>query len=316
MWLSWLLIVAGLLALLVGAELLVRGSAWIAEALGVRKLVVGLTVVAIGTSAPELVVSMIAACQGEVGIVLGNVYGSNIANIALILGVVAALRAIRCDESKLRFETVWLLLASALAFVPFALGSYVRPFGVVLVGLICAFLALLVKRERAGRPPRPIDHTPRPMRAWMVHIGLVLAGLAALVQGGSWLVDGAVEVAKAAGVSSTVIAATIVAIGTSLPELATSVVAARRGHPELAVGNVVGSNIFNVLMVLGVTASVTPVPVSWAADGMRTTVAMVATVLLAWLLLGPRRIARPVGVTFLIGYAVYLLAEVEGWTLG
>lgn len=309
----WFLILLGLVTLVVGAELLVRGSSWIAEALGVRPLIVGLTVVAIGTSAPELVVSLVAVSEPDtIDIVLGNIFGSNIANIALILGATALVMPIVAKDAKLRFEVVWLLVAGVLTFLPFLMGQYDRGYGVFLVGLITLFIIWLVQRERRARPERPKNPgIERSGNRVVLHIAMVPVGLAGLVFGGGWLVDGAVEIATELGWSKGVIAATIIAIGTSLPELATSIVAARKGHPELALGNIIGSNIFNILMVLGVTSLFVPIPADFGENGMRTSVAMGLTFVLAVLLLGPKHISRTAGCILLAAYVVYIFVEVR-----
>jgi cation:H+ antiporter len=306
-----LLILGGLVTLILAAEILVRGSAWIAEALGIRPLVVGLTVVAIGTSAPELVVSIIAAAEDKTDLVLGNIFGSNTANIALILGSTAAIKTIQARDSKLRFEIYWLLFASLLTLIPFIWDEvYSRQLGIAMVVLIGLFLVTLVQRERRDRPTRrtEVGHH-RTARQAVLHVLMVLGGIVGLVYGGEALVTGAVRVAVALSLSEAVIGATVIAIGTSLPELATSIVAARRGHPELAVGNVVGSNIFNILLVLGFTATISPIGATWAAHGLRTLVPLVLACILAVLLLGPRRITRADGGILLVVYIGYLVAE-------
>jgi len=308
---AWLMILAGLGVLGIGAEALVRGAAWIAEALGVRPLIVGLTVVAIGTSAPEMVVSVIAANQGETGLVIGNVFGSNTANLALILGLTAVVRPIDASDSKMRFEILWLLAASLLTFVAFLGGEFSRQLGVAMTAMIVVFLIWLVLRERRGRPKGPRE-TPRGKTAisGIAHLAMTAAGGLGLYYGGQWLVDGAITVAKDLGMSPPVIGATIVAIGTSLPELAASIVAARRGHPEMAVGNIVGSNVFNILLVLGVTATISPIPVGWAEHGIRMLVPMVLTVYVAFLLLRTMRIMKPAGMILLICYVWYIIWEI------
>jgi cation:H+ antiporter len=307
---SWLWILLGLVVLTVGAELLVRGAAWIAEVLGVRHMVVGLTVVAIGTSAPELVVSLIAALNGNTGLPLGTVYGSNIANIALIMGVTALVTPIVIKGGKVRFEMFWVLGATFVTIVPFFTGEYGIALGGMMILALAVFLYAIVNRERKSRPSRekkaPSD---RGSGQVAIHVAMVLAGLVGLVFGGDWLVGGAVEVAKALEISDATIGATIVAIGTSLPELATSIVAARKGHAELALGNIIGSNIFNILMVLGVTAIAVPLPVTWAEHGMRTVFGLGLTVFMACLLLGPKRLSRPVGAVLLLSYITYIVLE-------
>ena len=307
---AWLWILIGLVVLTAGAELLVRGSAWIAEALGVRHMIVGLTVVAIGTSAPELVVSLIGATENKIGLVLGNVYGSNIANIAMILGITALIAPIAIKESKIRFELIWLLAATACTVLSLFTESYGIALGAVMITGIVAFICSLVQRERKARPTRTERPPDRSANQLAAHLAMVPAGLTGLIFGGKWLVGGAVTVATDLGMSEAVIGATIVAIGTSLPELATAIVAARKGHSELVIGNIIGSNIFNILMVIGVTATIVPLPVSWAEQGMRTMFGLGLTILLAVALLGPKRLPRPVGVVFLASYVAYLALEI------
>ena len=307
----WLSILVGLVTLVVGAEVLVRGAAWIAQAMGIRPLVVGLTVVAMGTSAPELVVSVIAAWEGNEGIVVGNVFGSNVANLGMILGATAVVSPIVFRSAKLRFELYWLLFASALTFIPLRRGVCDAWSGGVLVLLLIVFIVWLVRRERLAHPERlSPDRQVRDLGHVAWNILFVLAGLAGLLFGGTWLKDGAVEVARTFEMDEAVIAATIVAIGTSLPELATSVVAARRGHPELGLGNIIGSNIFNILMVLGASALVAPIPYTWDGTGMRISISMAYAIVIAFLLLGPGRIGRRLGLALLLGYAGYLTLEV------
>lgn len=306
----WLWILIGLVVLMIGAELLVRGSSWLAEAMGVRHMIVGLTVVAVGTSAPELVVALIAAVDDEPGLPLGTVYGSNIANLAMILGTTALVAPIVVKSGKIRFELFWLLAATSLTFVPFFTDGYTRTFGIAMVLALVVFIYWLVARERRNRPTRehrqPTGHRPGQVLA---HVLMIPVGLGCLVLGGRWLVDGAIDVAKALNMSPDTIGATIVAIGTSLPELATSIVAARKGHAELALGNIIGSNIFNILMVLGVTSTVVQLPVPWHEHGMRTVFGMALAVFVAILLLGPKRLSRVAGAILLASYVTYIALE-------
>lgn len=311
---AWLLILAGLVTLVVGAEALVRGSAWIAEAMGIRPMVVGLTVVAIGTSAPELVVSVIAANKGDTALVIGNIFGSNTANLALILGVTAILRPIDASASRMRFELLWLLAASLLTFSAFVgeVHEFSRQLGIFMVVMIILFMVLLVVRERRDRPKRSsVARHDRTTKDAAMYLAITAAGGIGLFYGGKWLVNGATEIAVALKISSAVIGATVIAISTSLPELAASIVAARRGQPEMAIGNVVGSNIFNILMVLGITATISPIPASWADHGVRMLVPMVLTVFVAFLLLGKRRISKRTGSILLISYVSYIIWELQ-----
>ena len=309
---AWLMIVGGLVVLVTGAEALVRGAAWIAEALGIRPLVVGLTVVAIGTSAPELIVSLIAANQGETGLVIGNIFGSNTANIALILGVTAVVRPINASKSRIRFEVLWLVAASALTFAAFINGEFSQQLGALMAGLIILFIVILVIRERRSRPirstPKRDNHSAKQA---FTYLGMTAGGGLLLYYGGQTLVLGATTVAKELGMSPPVIGATVVAIGTSLPELAASIVSARRGQPEMALGNIIGSNIFNILMVLGVTAAISPIPAQWAEHGTRLLIPMLLTLYLAFLLLKAKRITKLAGTILLISYISYIIWEIR-----
>lgn len=308
---AWLTIVAGLVVLGIAAEALVRGAGWIAEASGIRPLIVGLTVVAIGTSAPELVVSVIAANKGETGLVIGNIFGSNTANLALILGLIAIVRPIDASDSKMRFAVLWLLVASLLTFLAFVSDEFSRQFGISMTAMVTVFIIWLVLRERKRRPERSTQtQQTKTSMGGLAHLTMTAGGGFGLYLGGRWLVDGAILVAKDIGMSPPVIGATIVAIGTSLPELAASIVAARRGHPEMAVGNIVGSNVFNILMVLGVTSTISPIPVAWAEHGIRMLVPMALTVFVAVLLLRTGRITKPVGIILLISYVWYIIWEI------
>jgi cation:H+ antiporter len=257
------LLLGGLVLLFAGAESLVRGATALALRLGLSTLLVGLTVVAFGTSAPELVVSSAAALDGVGGIAVGNVVGSNVANIALILGVSAIIRPLRVQAQLVRIDLPLMIGASLVLSALLFDWTLSRLEG---LGLVIGLLAYLVfsyrwaRRERM-REPLPADPLPSGSSSLLVNGFLVLLGLAMLVLGASWLVDGAVSIAERAGVSPTVIGLTLVALGTSLPELATSVVAAVRGADDLAVGNVVGSNLFNVLGILGTAALLRPLQV-------------------------------------------------------
>jgi cation:H+ antiporter len=206
---------------------------------------------------------------------------------------------------------IWLLVATAVTLLPFYTGSYGALFGGVMVAALVVFVCWLVRRERRARPARE-HHEPTNRSAGQValHIVMVPIGLVGLVYGGEWLVSSAVEIAEELGWSEAVIGATIVAIGTSLPELATAIMAARKGHSELVLGNIIGSNIFNILMVIGVTGTIIPLPVTWSEQGMRTVFGLGLSVLLAIVLLGPKRLPRSLGAVLLASYVVYLLLEV------
>ncbi|MBS1150854.1 MAG: hypothetical protein H6Q89_2552 [Myxococcaceae bacterium] len=309
-----LYIVSGGVCLYFGAEWLVRGASGLALASGVRPLVIGLTVVAFGTSAPELVVTVLAALEGKSEIALGNVVGSNIANLGLILGLTALVSPPKVDSKLIRRE-VPVMVATAFV-VPLALydGVVSRLEGGLLVLAAFAFTGWLLKTT-AALPPAAAELTARKEEvtaeagkgSGLKLAALTLVGLALLVAGGKLFVDGASALALALGMSERVVGLTIVSVGTSLPELATSIVAALRRHSDIAVGNVIGSNIYNVLLILGGGAVAHPLAGSLAV--MRTDLmVLVGITLLGTLFLrgGDRRISRPEALALLGTYAAFL----------
>ena len=264
------LMIAGLVLLVIGGEMLVRGASKLAVSIGISPLVVGLTVVAFGTSSPELAVSVQAALTGQVDIAMGNVVGSNIFNVLFILGLAALITPLVVSSQIIRQE-VPLMLAASLLLLAFAFnGSIGRVEAAVLFGLLCAYTAFLIlqsrREQQAIRDEYAGESHVSTVRTWDDHlpaqIGLILAGLVLLVFGSRWLVEAAVTIAKSLGVSELVIGLTIIAAGTSLPEVAASVTAALRGQRDIAVGNVVGSNTFNILGVLGLSGLVAPIPLT------------------------------------------------------
>jgi cation:H+ antiporter len=305
-----LAIAAGLVALVVGADLLVRGAVWIALSIGMSHMAVGLTLVAMGTSMPELMVSLTAARMGSSEIAMANVIGSNVANVLLIVGTAAAVCAVKLHVRW--FELLFMLLATALACLPFVLDAEMsRPIAGSMVVMLVLFCGLLMRRERAHAttPGRPPTHRATAV-GWLLNVLFLVLGFLLLAYGAEWLVDGAVVVAKSLGLSQAVIGMTIVAIGTSLPELATSIVAAVRKQPEIAIGNVVGSNIFNVGAVLGIAALIRPFPVETVALGPLIVVTVLSAVALVAVLRICKGVPRVVGFLFLICYFGFLTREV------
>lgn len=302
-----LALVGGLALLTGGATALVRGASALALRLGLTPLVVGLTVVAFGTSAPELVVSVQAALAGAGGIAVGNVVGSNVANIGLILGLAVLVRPFAVDRSLLRRDVPVLLAVTLGAALVLADRTVGTAEGAALVAGLAAYLVWSVRqarRDTAAAAAVGADLPAPSGPAWR-DLLLVAGGLIGLVGGADLFVGGAVALAEAAGVSSAVIGLTVVAIGTSLPELATSLVAAWRGESEIAAGNVVGSNLFNLLGILGVAALVRPI----AAPGlaMADVAVMVGfTLAMAVLMLLGRRLVRLEGAALTSGYVAYL----------
>jgi len=303
-------ILGGLVALTLGAEALVRGAASLARRLGLTPLVIGLTVVAFGTSLPELVVSAQAAAAGQGTVALGNVVGSNIFNVGVILGITALLCPLGVALTVLRRDAP-LVVAASLLLVLLAIPPQIgRLAGAVLVLLLVAVTAVnvvLARRETAAAAAADFAASlPRSRSSLLRDAALIVLGLALLLLGGRLLVEGAVALARALQVSERVIALTVVAAGTSLPELATSVVAALRRQTDVAVGNVLGSNLFNILGILGAAALIRPLPtmgLAWLDLGTMTLLAVVLWPLL-WT---SRRLQRWEGALLLVIYGAYLV---------
>ena len=257
-------LVLGLILLVAGGEVLVRGGSGLGRALGLSPLVVGLTVVAFATSAPELAVSVDATFSGAPGLAVGNVVGSNISNILLVLGLAALVLPVAVRSQLLRIDVPVMIIFSVLALVLALNGLVGRVEGVLLLALLVVYLGWSIRSARRATTREVPTGVEAVTRAHPVRdVVLVVAGIALLVLGARFLVDAATQIAQAAGLSDLVIGLTIVSIGTSLPEVATSLIAAMRGQRELAIGNVVGSNIFNIGAVLGITALIAP-------DGVRS----------------------------------------------
>jgi len=264
-----LLTVAGLVILGVGGEALVRGATAIARLAGLTTAVIGLTVVALGTSLPELMVSLLAALRGTPDIALGNVVGSNIANIGLILGLTSLLFVLPIHGSAAKLEWPFMFVASWVALLLARDGAYDRLEGGFFVVSLVLFLAFMIQESRTHLPPdeigdlgRAVGKRSMPGRDLVRAIAAVVLGSGSLFLGARFLVDGASALAAIAGIPDRIIGLTVVAVGTSLPELAASLVAARRKQADVAVANIIGSNIFNLLAIFGVTALVRPIPVS------------------------------------------------------
>lgn len=249
-------IIGGFIILTLGAEALVRGASSIALRLGITPLIIGLTIVAFGTSAPELAVSVKSALAGNSGIALGNVIGSNIANIGLILAITALIRPIQVQSQVVKRDIPLMILASMLFWALLLDGELSLIDGVVLLSLLVGYLSFSYISSKNSKNEEEIEAGPNnPLLSGL----FILVGISMLVGGGILFVNGAVDLAKTFGVSEVIIGLTIVAIGTSMPELVTSVLAALKGQSDIAIGNVVGSNLFNILGILGVTAIVHPV---------------------------------------------------------
>lgn len=304
-----LILLIGLVALTAGAEGLVRGSASMALRIGMTPLVIGLTVVAFGTSTPELVVSVVASLHGQPDIAVGNVIGSNIFNIGIILGITAAICPVKVNLQVVRQDGPIMLFVSLIAYGMVARGAISRWEGVVLCLLLVAYVTYSVRLARRMTSPE-IDRefregVPLRLKSLSLDLACIGGGLLLLVAGSRLLVLSATDLARMIGVSEAVIGLTVIATGTSMPELATSVVAALRRQPDIAVGNVVGSNIFNILGVLGAAATASPISAAgvtrfdwWAMIGF--------SVILLPLIYTDLKLKRWEGVVLLAGYAAYL----------
>lgn len=312
-WQNLIPIAGGLIALIVGAELLVRGASRLAARVGISSLVVGLTVVAFGTSSPELAVSLIAALRGDGSIAVGNAVGSNILNILFILGASALIVPLTVARQIVRLDLPILVAVSALLAVLTLDGSIATAEGILLLAGIAAYTVLSVRiarRQRAAGAPRPEEAGSRNRSQGLpLNIAFVIAGLGILVLGSRWFVQGSIGLARDLGVSELVIGLTIVAAGTSLPEVATSILAAIRGERDIAVGNVVGSNIFNILAVLGASGIATPGGLAVPQPAIRVDIPiMIAVAVVCFpIFITGRRISRAEGGVLLLGYAAYTL---------
>ncbi|MCO6409948.1 calcium/sodium antiporter [Hoeflea alexandrii] len=299
-----LLLAAGLVLLTLGADYLVRGAISFANRLGMPPLLIGLTVVGFGTSMPELLVSMQAALDGAPAIAVGNVVGSNIANILLILGLAAAISPIPAMIPSLKRDMVMMLFAAVVMLGLGYLGLIGFLTGLAMFALLSAYLAWVTYTDRRRMSAEEAELVVK-LAGWKEAL-FIAGGLAGLFIGANLLIDAATSIALQFGISEAVIGLTIVAVGTSLPELATSVVAAFRRQAEIALGNVVGSNIFNILGILGLTAMVVPVPVDASMASFDIPFMLGVSLALVALILLAGRIGRPAGVAMLAIYTGYV----------
>jgi cation:H+ antiporter len=252
-------IAGGLILLFIGAEGLIRGGSSLALRFGISPLVVGLTVIAFGTSSPELVVSLKAAMENNSGIAIGNVVGSNICNIALILGLSAVIKPMKVESQVIKQE-IPIMVAVTILFIIFLQNGIARIEGLILTIGIIAYTAygVISSKKEQKKIKQEFEEGIKPQKNIFLSLVFTIAGLAMLILGSNFFVNGAIAAAESFGVSQLIIGLTIVAIGTSLPELFTSVVASVKGNADIAIGNVIGSNIFNVLAIIGITALIAP----------------------------------------------------------
>lgn len=300
------LLILSLFALYIGAGWLVTGSSAMALRAKISPLVIGLTIVAFGTSAPELVVSLNATLTGQGDIAIGNVVGSNIFNIGLILGISAIIYPIQAKEQLTKLDIPLMVIASILLTIFFWNGNLGRLEGILfVVGIVVYTLFTLYYSRKKGKNREEIELEEQP-RHWSIDTGYIIGGLIILIFSSRLLVDNAVSIAKELGVSEAVIGLTIVSAGTSMPELATSVVAAIKKNSEIAVGNIVGSNLFNILAIAGISATVHPIHAT-NVNYIDLLVMLGISILLLPLIKSGQKITRAEGLVLVIFYILYLL---------
>lgn len=300
--LAVILLVAGFAMLMKGADWFVDGAAGIAARFGIPQLVIGLTIVAMGTSAPEAAVSITAALGGNAGITIGNIIGSNILNILLILGITASITAVAVQHSTVKWEMPFMhVITIVLAVLGLTGGEIVLWEGIVLWALFLLYLGYLFRMTKNGGDQEQEELIPLWKQLLMLAVGIF-----AIVFGSDLTVDNATIIAQALGMDDRLIGLTIVAFGTSLPELVTSVTAARKGKADIAIGNIVGSNIFNILFVVSTTALITPV--AFAGGFLIDSAIALAAGLILWFgVMKEHQLKRPVGIVMLVAYAVYFV---------
>ncbi len=300
------LIIAGVAMVLYGADRLTEGASALARRMNVPEIIIGLTIVAAGTSAPELFVSLVSALKGTSGMAIGNVVGSNTMNAMLIVGCAAMVAPMTISKSTVRKDIPFAVFASVLLPL-LALDSFLgRIDGVILLAGFAAFMYYTLSQAKGGKAESATE--VKTINPWMSAF-FVFLGLALLVIGSNIFVDSASRVAYSLGISEGVVGLTIVAGGTSLPELATSVVAARKGQSAIAIGNVIGSNVFNILMILGLTATISPMQIQGIT--MIDFSLMLGSVILVWLFSRTKyTVERWEGLLLVVGYLVYV-----GWLL-
>ncbi len=316
---EYISVVGGLILLVIAGDKLVEGSVAIAEKFHISKLIIGITVVSFGTSAPELVVGIEAALSGAAEIALGNVVGSNIANVLLVLGIPALFYPFACNDKEIKHSLTYMMLATFLLVGLAFFGPFHIWQGIGMVSMLVIFLYFSIQRARhnskimkhdiefAKHALEDIKPDPSPHMPTLKAVMLTVLGLAGLVFGANILVDGSIVIARTMGVSEAVIGLTIIAIGTSLPELTTSIMAARNNHGDVAMGNIIGSNLFNILAIMGITAMVAPIAVPEQFFTLDFPILIMTSLILIPIALGKIKISRPIGFGFCLLYIAYLM---------
>lgn len=293
----------GFFLLVKGADWFVDGASGLARKLGIPQLVIGLTIVAMGTSLPEAAVSISAALRGNAGITIGNIVGSNILNILIILGVTALIATLKVADSTVRYEIPFMIVVTfVLLWLGYTGGQVTRLEGIILWVLFLLYLRYLYMMAKKGKE----EEREAEQLSTAKIIGLILAGVVMIVAGSNFAVEGASNLAKALGISQRFIGLTIVALGTSLPELVTSVSAARKHNADIAIGNIVGSNIFNILFIVGTTALITPVTFA-SGFVVDTLIAAAVGILLFVCVARTRELRKKAGIVMLLAYILYFL---------
>jgi cation:H+ antiporter len=312
-------LIGGLLVLLIAGDIVVRGAVSLAERMGIPTLIIGLTIIAFGTSAPELVISLRAALSGSGGIAIGNAVGSNIANVLLVLGIPSLFARTRCYEPGAVRNSVFMIGITCVFIAFCSFPPLDKQAGFALLALLAFFLtdqvrtAMRARREGAiisenGGDMDLVEAVEGIPQSVPVAVLFVLLGIIGLPAGAHLTIDGAVSVGRAWGVSEAAIGLSVIAIGTSLPELSATLMAAVRGHSAVAVGNIIGSNIFNLLAIMGATATIAPVPVPGTMMSFDLWVMLVSSCLLLGLAVWRVTVGKTLGIAMLLVYAIYLLA--------
>jgi len=307
---TFILFVLGFVILIRGAVFLIDGAASIAKKFNISKIVIGLTIVAFGTSAPELAVNLISSFQGNTDLAIGNIVGSNIANILLILGIASIIYPLKVNKNTVWKEIPFSIFGAVILYIMAGTFLITRIDGLILLGFFAVFLYYtfgISKNSGKVESESELDIDTIPIRKTSTSIGMVILGLVGLALGGKWIVDGAVEIATNFGMSQSLIGLTIIAVGTSLPELATTITASLKKQSDMAIGGVVGSNIFNIFWILGISSIIRPLPVNTETNFDLLVAILASVALFIFLIIGKRNvIERWEGWIFISFYASYI----------
>lgn len=308
------LLIIGLIVLIVGGDYLVRGSSSIALRLHLSPLVVGLTIVAFGTSAPELVISIQSALQGSPDLAMGNVVGSNICNLALVLGITAVINPVRVRTNSIRIDWPMTMGTSILLFLTVREGFLGAREGILFILILCTYLFLIIRQSRrdvlAAKKEQEEEIPDAPSKQIWKDVGFIIIGCIGLYFGSEWFVGSAKDLALSLGIEERVVGLTVVALGTSLPELVTAAVASYKGQTDLALGNLMGSNIFNILSILGITSIIQEVHVHVDILNKDIIWMLMITLMILPLMVMRREVGRVDGFILLIVYTVYIYTVV------